>query len=327
MERRLPTRQEVDSYISDRRNWGRWGDDDEIGAMNLITPEKRAAAAGLVRNGRSLSLSRYFPKTPGPGNMNPAQHWMRTTSRSPGAGSAVDYYGIFYHGYAATHLDALCHVWNEDGMWNGRDAAKEITFSGAKFGSVDHWSDGIITRGVLFDIPKHRGEPFVSQDRPVHGWELEEVAKAQGVTLEPGDALVVYSGYEAWKEAYPESETLLAVLPEASSGCVSNVPAATYGNLGPERPGLHVSCLPFIRDNDVSLLVWDLMDLTPNGYDLPFAIHSVIFSYGVGILDDALLQPLAQACQEEGRYEFMLFVAPLKVAGGTGSPVNPIALF
>ena len=244
VDRRLPTRAEVDSYLRDRRNWGRWGKDDEIGAINLITAEKRVAAAGLVRSGRSVSLSRYFPKTPGPGNVNPAQHWMRTFLRGSGGG-ALDYYGIVFHGVAATHLDPLCHVWNENGMWNGRDPAEVITFDGATFGGVQEWSNGIITRGVLLDIPKHRGEPYVSQDRPVHGWELEDAAAGQGLKLEPGDALAVYSGVEAWQAAHPDTP---------------------YGGIvSPERPGLHVSCLPFIRDNDVSVLVWDMLDFMPNG--------------------------------------------------------------
>jgi kynurenine formamidase len=311
-ERRLPTREEVDSYLWDRSNWRRWGKDDEVGAINLITPQKRMAAAGLVRNGRVVSLSRYFPKAPGPGNPNPAQHWMQPMLVRGTGGAAMDYYGISYHGSAATHLDALCHVWNENGMWNGRDPAKEITLDGAKFGSVDRWSDGIITRGVLLDIPKHRGEPYVTYDRPVHGWELEEVAKAQGVTLEPGDALVVYSGRDALIEAHPHDHPYLAV----------PTPAKPI----PERPGLHVSCLPFIRDNDVSVLIWDMMDFAPNGYDIPWSVHGVIFAYGVALVDNALLQPLAEICAQEGRYEFMVIIAPLKVAGGTGSPVNPIAL-
>ena len=312
VERRLPTQEEVESYFRDRSNWGRWGKDDELGAINLITPQKRIAAAGLVRSGRSVSLSRYFPKTPSPENPNPAQHWMRSVPRGKG-GFSADFYGIYYHGAAATHLDALCHVWDETGMWNGRDPAKEITFDGARFGSVDKWSEGIITRGVLLDVPKHRGEPYVTHDRPVHGWELEDIARAEGVAIEPGDALVVYSGRDALVEANPDHNPY-AILP---------TPQRPF----PERPGLHVSCLPFIRDNDISMIVWDMMDFAPSGYDIPWAIHGIIFAYGVALLDNALLQPLAEVCAEEGRYEFMLMVAPLKVAGGTGSPVNPIALF
>ena len=307
VERRLPTKEEIESYLRDRRNWGRWGADDEVGAINLITPEKCASAARLVRSGRRLSLSRYFPKTPSPENPNPAQHWMRKNDRGGGAGGSGDFVGIYFHGSVATHLDALCHVWDKDGMWNGRDPDEEITLDGARFGSVDKWSTGIMTRGVLLDIPKHRGEPFVTQEHPVHGWELEDVAKAQGVTIEPGDAIVVYSGREAFDEAHP---------------------GRPWGTTGaPAKPGLHASCIPFIRDNDVAVLVWDMMDLVPTGYDLPRTVHAVIASYGLALVDNCELRPLAGACAEEGRYEFMLMVAPLKVAGGTGSPVNPIAVF
>ena len=311
-DRQLPSLEEVRAYLAQRRNWGRWGQDDELGTINLITPEKRVAAAGLVRSGRTVSLSRYFPKSSNPLSPATAHHWMTTAPRGTG-GFAGDYYGIFYHGHAATHLDALCHVWDENGMWNGRDPGKEITFDGATFGAVDKWSDGITTRGVLLDIPKHRGEPWVAHDRPVHGWELEEVARSQGVALEPGDALVVYSGRDLLMAAHPEDHPYRSVV--------------TSEGPPPPRPGLHASCLPFIRDNDVAVLVWDMLDFGPSGYDLPWTVHGAIFAYGLALLDNALLQPLAEACAQEGRYEFMLTIAPLKVEGGTGSPVNPIALF
>lgn len=308
-ERRIPTRAEVLAYLHGRRNWGRWGVNDEVGAINLITPEKRVQAAALVRSGRSVSLSRVFPKEPQHGNPHPAQHWMKTVPRGEG-GFSADYYGIYYHGVASTHLDALCHTWDEQGMWNGRDPETEITFEGATFGGVQHWSDGLITRGVLLDVPKHRGEPYVTLDKPVHGWELEDIAKAEGITLEPGDAIVVYSGREALQADHPR-QYYHPLLDEKN----------------PARPGLHASCLPFIRDHDIAILVWDMMDLTPNGYDLPWTVHGAIFAYGIALLDNALLQPLSEACAAEGRYEFMLLIAPLKVVGGTGSPANPIALF
>jgi hypothetical protein len=298
----VPTKAEVEAYLSERRNWGRWGADDQVGAVNLITPDKRARAASLVRTGRAVSLSREFPKNPAPNNLNPAQHFMRMIDRGDGGG-AIDYYGIAYHGQASTHLDSLCHVWNQNGMWNGRNAHDEIGFEGARWGAITNWSTGIITRGVLLDVPRFRGDPFVTQDRPIHGWELEDVAQSQGVKLEPGDALLVYGGREAWDRVNP-----------------------IWGS-GAARPGLHASCLPFIRDNDAALLVWDMMDHMPNGYDIPWSVHAVIFAYGVGLVDNALLEPLATACAEEGRYEFMLMVLPLVVVGGTGSPLNPVALF
>ncbi len=309
MERRIPTKEEVLAYLEKDRNWGRWGDDDQVGAVNMITPEKRAAAARLVKTGRAVSLSREFPKTPAANNPTPAIHFMKRSVREGGGGSATDYYGISYHGQATTHLDALCHVWDHNGMWNGRNADDVITFDGATWGSVEHWKEGIITRGVLLDVPKFRGQSFVKLDEPIHGWDLEDVAKAQGVTMEPGDALIVYGGRDAWNEVNPQWGSL----PEAGQPR--------------QRAGLHASCLKFIRESDCSLLVWDMMDFEPNGYDIPWSVHGSIFAYGIGLLDNALLQPLAEACAEEGRYEFMLTVNPLRVVGGTGSPVNPIALF
>ena len=304
MERRVPTKDEVLAYLKEDRNWGRWGNDDQMGAMNMITPEKRLAATATVKSGRAVSLSREFPKTPAPNNPTPAHHYMKKVFRNETSGFSADYYGISYHGTATTHLDALCHVWDENGMWNGRTHDDTVTMDGAVWGSVEHWKEGIITRGVLLDVPKFRGVPYVTMETPVHGWELEDIAAAQGVAMQPGDALIVYSGREKWNE---DGNPLWGGDPNA-------------------RPGLHASCLRFIRESDCCLLVWDMMDFTPNGYDLAWSVHGSIFAYGIGLLDNALLQPLAEACAEEGRYEFMLTVNPLRVVGGTGSPVNPVAI-
>jgi len=255
-------------------------------------------------------MSRPFPKEPGLNNALPAHHYMRTLPRGKG-GFAADYYGIFYHGVASTHLDALCHTWDEQAMWNGRDPKKEITFDGATFGSVEHWAEGIITRAVMLDVPRHRGTACVTEDSPVHGWELDDILAKRNVTLEPGDAVCVYSGREAWQAQDPEKPYSKVFQPGATL----------------TRPGLHVSCLPFLRDHDVSILIWDMLDHLPIGYDIPWAVHACLFAYGTALLDNALLEPLAKACVEEGRDEFMLVISPLKVIGGTGSPANPLAIF
>ena len=299
-----PSPEEIRALIRERNNWGRWGADDELGALNLITPEKRVQAASLVRSGRSVSLSRDVPTRPGPGNPMPAQHWLRTLPSPGGAGGAIDYYGFVFHGYVMTHLDALCHVWDGDGMWNGRDPNREVTSNGARFGAIDKWRAGITTRGVLLDVPRFRGAPHVTIETPVHADELEAIAAAQGVSIGPGDALCVYSGRESWQAANP-----------------------AWSGYAPPSPGLHASCLKFLREHDVSVLVWDMMDAAPNEYGLPWTVHGAIFAYGIALLDNSLLQPLAEACAAEGRYEFMLTFAPIPVVGGTGSPVNPIALF
>ena len=194
------------------------------------------------------------------------------------AGAALDYYGFMFHGRAMTHLDALCHVWDADGMWNGRDPKTELDPSGATWADITAWSGGIITRRVLLDVPRHRGSPYVTVEAPVHGWELEAIAEAQGVAVGAGDAVLVYSGFEAYRDAQPD-------------------------DFGREPfPGLHASCIAYVRDHDVALLSWDMLDSKPADYGLAWGVHGVIYSYGVALLDNALLAPLAAACAAEGRH-------------------------
>ena len=264
------------------------------------------AALASVRNGRTVSLSRPYPKDPSALNPTPAQHFMRTFDRGDeGDGAVVDYYGFIYHGHTFTHVDALCHIWDSDGIWQGRDPDEAIdSATGATFADVTAWNQGIFTKAVLLDVPRFRGEPYVTLDQPVMGDELQDIADSQGVTVEPGDALLVYSGREAYQATNPDD---------------------FFGS--PPSPGLHASCSIFIRDKDVSMLGWDMMDHRPSEYGLAWPVHGVIFSFGVVLLDNALLQPLAEACAEEGRYEMLLCVLPLNIQGGTGSPVNPIAVF
>ena len=295
IDKSVPTSEEIASFYRARRNWGRWGADDQVGAVNLITPQKRVAAAALVKTGRTVPLGRVF---------EPAQHFVSNMATGKvGGGFMQDYYGYIYHGSAITHVDALSHSWVRDGMWNGRDPAKEIDTSGARFGDITAWSGRLITRGVLIDVPRHRREPHVTAEKPVHGWELEEIAKAQGVAVGAGDALLVYSGREAYDRA-PAKQ-----------------PA--------RRPGLHGSCAKFIRDHDVAVLVWDLMDACDQacGADNPDRVHAVIANFGVALVDNALLEPLAAACLEERRYEFMFVAQPLRVLRGSGSAANPTAIF
>ena len=139
-------------------------------------------------------------------------------------------------------------------------------------------------------------------NEPVHGRELEAIARAQRIELTAGDALVIHCGREKWEEVH-----------------------GPWG-VGPHAPGVDVSCLRFLRDNDISVLVWDMMEHTPFAYDLPFTVHSAIFTYGIAFVDNASLKALSDACAEEQRYEFLLVVSPLVLVGGTGSPVNPVAV-
>jgi kynurenine formamidase len=301
--RNIPSKSEVDSYLEDT-NWGRWGNKGSAGAMNLITNEKRLEAVSLATIGRTVSLSRPLPVTPAADNPRPAQHYMHKEERPFEGGAAMDYYGVFYHGTATTHIDALCHVWDKNGMWEGKTPDDVIKFGGANFGTVAEWKDGILTRGILLDVPKHRNKPYVTLSEPVHGWELEDIAKEQNTEIKSGDAVFVYSGRDKYA-------------------------ADNNGRWGtPDgRPGLHASCLPFVKSNNIAILGWDMMDASPNEYQIPWTVHGVIFAYGVALVDNAYLEPLSNACAEEERYEFMLSLNPLYVQGGTGSPANPIAIF
>ena len=302
-----PSEEEVRSYFESCKNWGRWGNDDNAGTINLITPQVRRDATALVQQGRAISLARPWNTQGGPGNWNPAQHFVRAT----GTGS-TDYIGINYHGFATTHIDALCHIFWQGSGWNG-NAPSDVTSLGAEFGSIDAWSMGILTRGVLIDVPRFRGVEFVAQGEPVRGWEVEAAAEQQGVEVRSGDAVVIYSGREKYYAVNP-----LPVLAGQR-----------------ERPGLHPDVCPVLKKYDAALLVWDQHDALPTGYEMfdnperpALPVHSIaIPQMGMPLLDNSLLQPLAEACAEENRYEFMLTVNPLHIQAATGSPVNPIAVF
>jgi len=295
--------------LASMRQWGRWGDDDEKGAINLITPDKILRTVQLVREGRTVTLSRTIPTAPSPVNPFPAQHYMNKRRRGErGEGSAIDFIGLNSHGRVTTHIDALCHVWNHDGMWNGRNPHEHVGYEGVTWGDIDNWKEGIITRGVLIDVALHRPSGYVEIGSPVTYEELTAVAEADGLQFEPGDALIIHSGREAWER---DHETLWGS-PELD------------GTL--RIPGLATSSLDFFKDTDCSMIVWDMMDEVPNEFGVPHTTHAAIFALGMALLDNALIEPLAMICRESNRHDFMIVVAPLRIAGGTGSPVNPIAL-
>ena len=290
-------------------NWGRWGADDQLGTLNFITPEVRRAAVALAREGRSVSCAHPI-QTRGVQpderrNSNPADHRMRI-----GATGSSDYIGLSYHGYVNTHIDALCHFFTgsaDDGgqLYNGRPLSV-LTKDGARSNSVEHWRDGILTRGVLYDIPALRGEPHVTFERPVEGWELEAFAAAHGITPRVGDAVLIRSGSDAYWAAN----------------------ASTPMQFPPTCPGVAGSALEFLHAHDAALLSWDLMEAPDQGFADHNPIHSVAIPHmGLPLLDNANFERLSALCAELGRYEFLVSVAPLVVVGGTGSPVNPIATF
>ena len=301
-DRTPPDQQEYHDYAERFSNWGRWGDDDELGTLNHITDERRLAAAALVRDGVTVSCSHPLATDPRPRNAWPVNHYVYKTATGSG-----DFIGIRYHGYANTHIDGLCHIFTPDGrMYNGRDASL-VQSHGAEANSVDAWRDGIVTRGVLYDIPRLRGTDYVTIDAPVHGWELQDAAAAQGVEPRPGDAVLVRSGFEAFFADHPD------------------FPHTTP----PSTPGVHVSIVEFLYETDAALLGWDLMEAGDQlGIEARVPVHEIAIPYmGLPLLDNATFERLAEACAERGRWEFEFIVSPLYLRGGTGSPVNPIAIF
>jgi kynurenine formamidase len=302
-DRTPPTPEEFAQYKTRFSNWGRWGADDKLGTLNHITEETRRSAAALVRDGRSVSCARPLATQsvlPGHRNPSPADHRMNV-----GPGGCSDYVGVSYHGFANTHIDALCHIYAGDGkLYNGRPVS-DVTEQGAKSNSVDAWRSGIVTRGVLYDVPRHRGSPHVTFAEPVHSWELADIARAAAVTPGAGDAVLVRCGASAFWAANPDHQ-----------------PAAT-------APGLHASVLEFLYETNAALLGWDLMEAPgQESYGAPsLPIHSTAIPYmGMPLLDNCDFDALAEACAAAGRWEFLLIIAPLVVIGGTGSPANPIAV-
>ena len=302
-----PSQTEVEGYFERLNNWGRWGNDDQRGTLNLITPEKRAAAVSLARSGRVVSLARDI--TPQPAL---DYHMLYPVQRGESQ-AAVDYFGMIYHGHAVTHMDALCHVEYQGQMYNGRSFKDNISHAGASWGALDAWFNGVVSRGVLLDVASSREEGYVAVGKPVTPPDLDAAAERAGVQMERGDVVIVRSGRELYEAAVP--------------GAIPQISAQGFASVT-TRPGLHIACLEWLREHDVSAIVWDLMDERPVGYEgFVFGVHLAIPLLGLCLIDNAALENLAAVCAEEQRYEFLFAAMPLRIAGSTGSPCQPIAVF
>ena len=293
---------EVLAFHKTLSNWGRFGPRDQLGTLNLITAEKRAAAARLVRSGRTVSASRPLPTQPSLENPNPVAHHMTGTATEGWGG---DYFAIASHGYATSHIDALCHIFHEGKLYNGYPI-ETVTAHGALELGIHELRDGIVSRGVLLDLPRARGVPYLANGEPIFPEDLERAEHAAGLRVEPGDILLVRTGRWALREATGPWDPRLSLA------------------------GLDASCLPWLHERGVAALGSDgVSDVVPSrvpGVSLP--IHTVaIVALGLHLIDNLELEPLAKACESEQRWEFLLTLAPLVLFRGTASPVNPIALF
>jgi kynurenine formamidase len=283
-------------------NWGRWGPDDQLGALNLITPEVTAAATATVRSGRTVSCARPLNTEPGPDNPVPVAHHMIGTATE---GWGADYFALAPHGFATSHIDALCHIFYDGKLFNGYDTGT-VTAHGATRLGIHHLHNGIVTRGVLLDIPTVRGVDALEPGEPIFPDDLESAEERAGLQVRAGDALLVRTGRWTWRNAHGPWD------------------------FASRAAGLDAACLSWLRSRDVATLGSDgVSDVLPSRVDgVGMPIHEIaIVALGLHLMDNLELDALAAACAAEGRWEFLFVVAPLVLRRGTASPVNPLAVF
>ena len=302
-----PTEEEVIGYLDSLSNWGRWGAEDRMGALNLITPEKRVRAAGLIKEGISVSCERPFSWGPNPLTNFPHWHFMRSTGEGENPAGANDVVVIGLHeGQTTTQIDAHCHMFLQGKTFNGHPASVVTLKEGAKEGGIDMLGGGIFGRGVLLDVARVLGKEWMEPGEAIFPEDLEAAEKAQGVLVEEGDILLVRTGN------YKRLET--EGLQQSGSW-----------------PGLNAACLPWLHERGVAMLGSDSPnDVSPSGYTRPhrLPIHVVgMWAIGLWILDGCNHEDLTETCQRLSRWEFLLTLNPLKLTGATGSPVNPVAIF
>ena len=299
------TNEDVDQWMAELSNWGRWGADDQLGALNLITAEKRKQAAALVEDGFSVSLSRDADTEQSIYNPSPYDHVMTMTGQEEDSSFAVDTLSVSFHGYAHTHLDALCHMFYQGKMYNGYSKT-EVTRKGAGQLDVHKLKSGIFTRGILFDIPRLKGVPYLEPGTPIFPEDLEAWEKKAGVKVSSGDVVFIRTGRWARRTAL-----------------------GTW-DVTKKSAGLHASCAKWLKERDVAILGSEsASDVHPSLVEgITHPIHQlVLIAMGVHIFDSCDLEALGEAAAERQRWEFLLTAAPIPVVGGTGSPMNPIATF
>jgi kynurenine formamidase len=296
------TKNDIDRFMVGLSNWGRWGKTDQKGTVNLITPAKRQAAAKLVTEGISVSLSRNTDTEKAIDNDTPFGHKMMI---AVGGEFNMDEYTTAFHGFATTHFDALSHVFYRGKMYNGFPQSS-VTERGAGELAVTAFRDGFFTRGVLIDIPQLKGVPYLEPSTAIYPEDLDAWEKSTGIHIQPGDAVFVRTGRWARR---------------AQKG---------PWNASEHSAGLYASCAKWLKERNVALLGGDgSHDVLPSGVDgVAWPVHQILLvAMGMPLFDNCDLEALSQAAAARKRWTFLFTAAPLAVTGGTGSPLNPIATF
>ena len=304
----------LDDYMSKYSRWGLWGEDDQLGAMNLVGPEQVRAAAALVRDGKVISLTLpYDQRGPQPGGMRDNPKLVATaTGTDVLAGTQRGFLGDF--GYSddmvimgtqcGTQWDSLAHIFHEGKMWNGYSAG-EHTSNGAARNGIQHWADRLVLRGVLVDVAAHHGVNALEDGYPITVEDLEATLAAQGSTVAPGDALLVRTGQLGARRH----------------------DWGTYA--GGDAPGLSLHTAPWLYDQQIAAVATDTwgMEVRPNEIDAFQPLHQVVLVHmGLAVGEIFDIDALATDCAADGRYEFMLAATPLNITGAVGSPVGAVAI-
>ena len=297
-------RAQYEQWRQDFKTWGRWGQGDNKGASNLITPEKVLSATSLVQSGTVVSLAPPVPQVAA-ADVNENGLFRRTTLRITEGGTA-DNYQVSYHGLTVAHMDAWCHFFEDGQMYNGIPVEGNLTAEeGCKQGSVMNWRDGIATRAVLYDIAQLKGVEWVDPGVPITRADLEAWEEMSGVRAGPGDVVLLYIG--RWKRR------------------------AAEGPWRDQVAGYYADTIPWIHERMPAFLGHDFnIDWNPRpGWEgMRNPVHVAVLNWmGVGIVECLDLEQAVTTARELDRYEFLITFAPLPVEGGTGSPLNPLAIF
>ncbi len=306
------TEAEFDTLFHDVSNWGRWGEGDERGTLNYLTPGLIKSAAMLVRSGRTVSMSRPIDTVSAADNPKPAIHHMTqgfdALSDSGEPKFVSDFLGCECHGYAHSHMDALCHVAYKGRLYNNR-ALSIVTTKGAKEMDITQYADGVVGRGVLLDMPKLRGYRWLEPGDAVTSEDLESAERAEGVRLGEGDLMVFRTGLPLRRKELGRWDT-------------------DHGGQG--RAGLHPTAMRLLHDRKIAAFLSD-----GDGETVPGSVEGVahpvhalqICAMGLACVDGLQLEEVARVCEERKSWEFTVSLAPLRLPRGTGSLVNPIAIF
>jgi len=278
-------------------NWSRFGNRDELGTLNYIKPTKVVAAANLVRQGRVVSLSRVIATKDQSDRTAGANLRMLRTSTPDDM--FTDVMTIEPHGPDVTHLDALGHAADAGVFYGGRSTAEVIRRGQLESLSVAALGDGVATRGVLLDVAAAQGIPFFEAGRGVSADDLDRAEEWAGVQVGSGDAVVVHIGVDPQRRKE-----------------------------GPWA-GLLLSAIEWIAEREVSIYTGDCIERIPSEMpDLPLPLHTLGIVYvGLIIVDNPDLDDLIETCADLKVNEFLFCIAPLKVVGSTGCPINPLCIF